>query len=380
MALVSLGACCFTLCSQFAFKGSPQKWDAARVSAAVPAGVGFIGAGLIFKASTTVDGIVFHHVNGLTTAASVWLASAVGTTAGGRMGLISLYTVLLVIIILRFGPHMYFQDDDDDYDDDMSGSAYDTPSELNTEFNTSNDESSTTSDANIKNGISTTSNNMIQRGTTHDSNEYGPFEEFIGPAAADDDGDEKDKFYTIGATGQHLAQEVKYMLAAHAAERSRRHTAVEVLGGGGDELPSAPQQRAEAGGGDGVVPACPGGAAARAVERSRRPTAVQALGGGGDGLASVPQQQAETGGGYGVVTAFPGVAAAPNDSGGGRGDRSFSDGVATDAHEQTRLLSQEGSTYMEPLRDHGTPVARNNAKKRRRRKSISKERYPTYKG
>lgn len=142
------------------------------------------------------------------------------------------------------------------------------------------------------------------------------------------------------------------MLAAHAAERSRRQTAVEVLDRGSDDLPSAQQQRADAGGSDSVVPAFPGVAAARAAERSRQPTAVQALGGGGDGLSSVQQQHTDTWGGYDVVTAFPGVAAAQNDPGGGRGDRSFSDGVAADMHEQTRLLSREGSMYMEPLRDH----------------------------
>ena len=46
MSLVSLGACMFTLCSVFAFESGPMGWDASRVSAAIPSGVGFLGAGI----------------------------------------------------------------------------------------------------------------------------------------------------------------------------------------------------------------------------------------------------------------------------------------------------------------------------------------------
>jgi len=52
MCLVSLGSCCFTLCSMMAFRStSTMGWDASRVSAAIPSGVGFLGAGLIWKVS-----------------------------------------------------------------------------------------------------------------------------------------------------------------------------------------------------------------------------------------------------------------------------------------------------------------------------------------
>lgn len=49
MALVSLGSCLFTINSAFAFLDGPMEWDASRISAAIPSGVGFLGAGLIFK-------------------------------------------------------------------------------------------------------------------------------------------------------------------------------------------------------------------------------------------------------------------------------------------------------------------------------------------
>lgn len=47
MSLVSLGACFFTISSNFAFKSSTMGWDSSRVSASIPSGVGFLGAGLI---------------------------------------------------------------------------------------------------------------------------------------------------------------------------------------------------------------------------------------------------------------------------------------------------------------------------------------------
>jgi putative Mg2+ transporter-C (MgtC) family protein len=73
MALVSLGSCLFTINSANAFLNGPMGWDASRVSAAVPSGVGFLGAGLIFKKEQIDEfGESNHIVHGLTTAASLW--------------------------------------------------------------------------------------------------------------------------------------------------------------------------------------------------------------------------------------------------------------------------------------------------------------------
>lgn len=49
MALIALAACLFTINSIFALEVSPMSWDPARVSAALPSGVGFLGAALIVK-------------------------------------------------------------------------------------------------------------------------------------------------------------------------------------------------------------------------------------------------------------------------------------------------------------------------------------------
>lgn len=86
MAMVCLGSCVFTIDSMFAFLSGPMSWDASRVAAAVPSGVGFLGAASIWKGTAT-DGTGRPEVHGLTTATSVWLAAAVGILNGGEHGL-----------------------------------------------------------------------------------------------------------------------------------------------------------------------------------------------------------------------------------------------------------------------------------------------------
>jgi putative Mg2+ transporter-C (MgtC) family protein len=75
MALVSLGACLFSINSAFAFLDGPMAWDSSRVAAAIPSGVGFLGAGLIFKEAQKDNktGDTMHVVHGLTTSASLWI-------------------------------------------------------------------------------------------------------------------------------------------------------------------------------------------------------------------------------------------------------------------------------------------------------------------
>jgi len=58
-------------------------WDASRVAAAIPSGVGFLGAGLIWKqAAEDDDGTPTQVIHGLTTAASLWLSAALGIACG----------------------------------------------------------------------------------------------------------------------------------------------------------------------------------------------------------------------------------------------------------------------------------------------------------
>ncbi|KAL7529342.1 hypothetical protein ACHAXR_002914 [Thalassiosira sp. AJA248-18] len=103
--LVSLAASLFTVNSTFVFMAGPMHWDPARVSAAIPSGVGFLGAGLIVKdIYKDVDGESTHSVKGLKTAASVWLSAAVGVACGGGLYFVATYTTALMLVLLRFGP------------------------------------------------------------------------------------------------------------------------------------------------------------------------------------------------------------------------------------------------------------------------------------
>jgi len=63
--LVSLGSALFVLVALDAFPN-----DVVRIIAGIATGIGFLGAGTIFKAK--------NDVHGLTTAASIWAVSAVG--------------------------------------------------------------------------------------------------------------------------------------------------------------------------------------------------------------------------------------------------------------------------------------------------------------
>lgn len=104
MSLVSLGACLFSITSAFAFLDGPMNWDGSRVAAAIPSGVGFLGAGVIWK-HTNKDGDG-HIVHGLTTAASLWLSAAVGIACSGELYFAACFTIAVVLLLLRFGPRI----------------------------------------------------------------------------------------------------------------------------------------------------------------------------------------------------------------------------------------------------------------------------------
>ncbi len=88
--LVGLGAAVFMLVSKYGFDDLAQvpgvSLDPSRVAAQVVSGIGFIGGGLIF--------VRRDIVRGLTTAATVWLAAAVGMAAGAGLPVLAVGTTL----------------------------------------------------------------------------------------------------------------------------------------------------------------------------------------------------------------------------------------------------------------------------------------------
>lgn len=91
-AVVGMGAALFTIAGAYGLGDLKPEADPTRVAAQIASGVGFLGAGVILR-----HGL---DVRGLTTAATLWLAAAVGLAAGAGMGVAALITTGLVVLIL----------------------------------------------------------------------------------------------------------------------------------------------------------------------------------------------------------------------------------------------------------------------------------------
>jgi len=89
IALVTMGAALFTELSGLV--GSED-----RIAAGIVTGIGFLGAGVIFREGYTVKGI--------TTAATIWSAAAVGMAVGRELYLVAVLGALIVFALLESRP------------------------------------------------------------------------------------------------------------------------------------------------------------------------------------------------------------------------------------------------------------------------------------
>ena len=93
--LITMGAALFTV---MALELSPEGGDSSHITSQIVTGVGFIGAGAIFRDRG-------EEVVGLTTAATIWVNAAVGVAAGaGRYGLAALSTVVVLLVLTALIP------------------------------------------------------------------------------------------------------------------------------------------------------------------------------------------------------------------------------------------------------------------------------------
>lgn len=95
--LVGLGSCAFTLVSAYGFSavlGTDVNLDPSRIAAQIVSGIGFLGAGVIFKGRSVV--------RGLTTAATIWVAAAVGMACGSGMLSLAIALTGLHLVTLFF--------------------------------------------------------------------------------------------------------------------------------------------------------------------------------------------------------------------------------------------------------------------------------------
>jgi putative Mg2+ transporter-C (MgtC) family protein len=92
--LVGLGAALFTLVSAYGFDvgGRGVTVDPTRIAAQIVTGIGFLGAGTIIRQGLTV--------RGLTTAASLWVAAAIGMAGGAGYYIGAVVTTAAVLISL----------------------------------------------------------------------------------------------------------------------------------------------------------------------------------------------------------------------------------------------------------------------------------------
>ena len=91
-ASICAGSCLFTVLSVEAIGGiSAAPHDVTRIAAQIVTGIGFIGGGVIFKASDRIEGI--------TTGSLVWLASAIGMACGfNQIGLVLMSCLIILIV------------------------------------------------------------------------------------------------------------------------------------------------------------------------------------------------------------------------------------------------------------------------------------------
>lgn len=94
MIMISLGACFFTIVSQQL--GGAANGD--RIAANIVTGIGFLGAGVIFRGGE-------NRVSGITTAATIWTVAAIGMGIGAGAYLPAAYASVLVIIVLAILPY-----------------------------------------------------------------------------------------------------------------------------------------------------------------------------------------------------------------------------------------------------------------------------------
>ena len=92
--LIAVGAALFTVMSYEMAEGPVA--DPSRIAAQIVTGIGFLGAGAIMRTGSGVQG--------LTTAATVWVNAAVGVAAGGgeyRLACIATGVTLLALLLLH---------------------------------------------------------------------------------------------------------------------------------------------------------------------------------------------------------------------------------------------------------------------------------------
>lgn len=100
--LVAIGAALFVIISKYGFSDvvglEGTQVDVSRVASNIVSGISFLGAGIIFMRGDSIQG--------LTTAAGIWVTAAIGLSVGSGMyfvGIIATAVILFVQVLLHRG-------------------------------------------------------------------------------------------------------------------------------------------------------------------------------------------------------------------------------------------------------------------------------------
>jgi len=93
---VCMGACLFTIASFYLIEDTTiGSFDSTRIAAGIVTGISFIGAGSIIASKGDVKGV--------TTAASLWVISAIGLMVGFGIYLIPIIAAIITFLVLYLG-------------------------------------------------------------------------------------------------------------------------------------------------------------------------------------------------------------------------------------------------------------------------------------
>lgn len=94
-ALVTAGAALFTILSVSAFPAAAS----ASVASGIVTGIGFLGAGTILHKESRVEG--------LTTAAGLWMTAAIGMAAGLHYYILAAASTIVILLVLMIDDRKY---------------------------------------------------------------------------------------------------------------------------------------------------------------------------------------------------------------------------------------------------------------------------------
>jgi len=94
LTLICLGSTIFTIFSQI-IGGPTHGNNPDRIAAGIVTGIGFVGAGVIFKGDGSGS-----KVSGITTAAMIWVTAGLGMAIGSGYLLISVCAAILILLVL----------------------------------------------------------------------------------------------------------------------------------------------------------------------------------------------------------------------------------------------------------------------------------------